>query len=172
MRRRPAPHRAFLRRPSASLLVALLALFVALGGPAEAKRLIRGGDVQDHSLGVRDLSRTAVKDLRKTPARSVGERALAPGAVTAPALGDAAVTTVKLAPASVGSGQLAPGAVGARELRTGAVGGGQVADGSLGGADLADGSLDARDVTRFSGRFRIMVPAVADHDCWSGEPVG
>ncbi len=37
---------------------------------------------------------------------------------------------------------------------------------------MADGSLDARDSARFSGRFRVTVPAVAARDCWSGEPVG
>jgi hypothetical protein len=149
-------------RPSPALVVALLALFVAVGGPAEAARLITGEQVKNHSLQANDLSRKAVRQLRKTPASSVGEKALANGGVSTAKLRDGAVTSVKVAPASIGAGQLAPGAVGPRELRSGAVS----------GANVADGTLDSRDVARFSGRFRITVPVVADHDCWSGEPVG
>lgn len=160
------------RRPSAALLVALLALFVALGGPAEARRLITGKQVKDRSLETRDLSRKALRRLRTTPVASVGERGLVDAAVTNPKLRDGAVTAVKLAPAAVGSAQLAPGAVGARELRAGVAGPGQIADGAVSGAKVADGSLDSRDVTRFSGRFRVAVPAVPISDCWSGEPVG
>ncbi|MGH2968025.1 MAG: hypothetical protein ACRDK0_02995, partial [Solirubrobacteraceae bacterium] len=110
---------ALTRRPSAALVVALLALFVAAGGPAEAARLITGKNVEDRSLGTRDLSRKAVKDLRKTPRDSVGERALANRAVTSPKLRDGAVTPVKIAQASIGSTQLAPGSIGTRELRPG-----------------------------------------------------
>ena len=150
------------RRPSAALLIALLALFVALGGPAEAARLITGKQVKDHSLQAKDLSHGAVRQLQRTPRASVGERELR----------DGAVTTVKVAPASIGSAQLAPGAVGPRELRAGSTGTAQLADGSVTGAKIADGTLDTRDFTRFAGRFRVTVPKVLAHDCWSGEPVG
>ena len=160
------------RRPSAALVVALIALFVALGGPAEAGRLITGKQVKDRSLQARDLSRKAVRELRETPRASVGERALVNAAVTNAKLRDGAVTAVKLAPTAVGAAQLAPGAVGARELRPGAAGAGQIADGAINGAKVADGSLDSRDVARFSGRFRVTVPRVAVGTCWSGEPVG
>ena len=160
------------RRPSAALVVALLALFVAVGGPAEAARLIGSKDVANRSLKTEDLSRKAVRTLQTTPRRSVGERQLRNGAVATAKLRDGAVTPVKIAPAAVGSDQLAPGAVGSRELRAGGVGSAQIADGAVTGAKLADGSLDARDVARFSGRFRVTVPVVARNDCWSGEPVG
>ena len=160
------------RRPSAAIVVAVLALFVALGGPAAAARLIGTKEVKNRSLRTEDLSRKAVETLRKTPRRSVGERALADGGVTTPKLRDGAVTAVKVAPASIGASQLAPAAVGGRELRAGAAGPAQIADGAVSGAKIADGSLDARDVARFSGRFRVTLPAVAPQDCWSGEPVG
>jgi hypothetical protein len=160
------------RRPSAALAVALLALFVAAGGPAQAARLIGSADVKDRSLKEKDLSRKAVKSLQTTPRRSVGERQLRNGGVTTAKLRDRAVTPVKLAPAAVGSEQLAPGAVGSRELRLGGVGSGQIADGSVTGAKVADGSLDSRDTTRYAGRFRVSVPAVEPRECWSGEPVG
>ena len=54
------------RRPSAAMLIALLALFVALGGPAQARKLNNGSDIRkgtvlsaqikDGSLTERDLS--------------------------------------------------------------------------------------------------------------------
>lgn len=163
---------ALKHRPSTALVVALLALFVALGGPAEARKLITGKQVKNRSLGVRDLSRKTVRELRKTPRASVGERALVNAAVTNGKLRDGSVTAVKLAPTAVGSAQLAPGAVGARELRPGAVGPGQIADAAVTGAKVGDGSLDSRDVARFSGRFRVAVPRVPAGECWSGEPVG
>jgi hypothetical protein len=163
---------ALRRRPSAALIVALLALFVAVGGPAEAARLIGSKDVRNGSLKTEDLSRKAVKSLRATPRRSVGERQLRDGAVASAKLRDGAVTPVKIAPAAVGSAQLAVDAVGTRELRAGAAGSVQIADGAVTGAKVADGSLDARDTARFAGRFRVTVPLVKARECWSGEPVG
>jgi len=160
------------RRPSAALVIALLALFVAVGGPAEAARLIGSKQVANRSLKTEDLSRKAVRKLQRTPRRSVGERALADAGVTTPKLRDGAVTSVKVAPAAIGGTQLAPGAVGARELRAGAVGPAHLADGAVSGSKVADGTLDSRDVARYSGRFRVTVPPVASQDCWSGEPVG
>ena len=166
----PAPRR---RRPSAALVVALLALFVAVGGPAEAARLIGSKDVKDRSLRTQDLSKKAVKTLQATPRRSVGERQLRDGAVAAAKLRDGAVTPVKIAPAAIGSAQLAVDAVGPRELRAGAAGSVQIADGAVTGAKVADGSLDSRDVARFSGLFRVTVTsAIKAGTCWSGEPVG
>jgi hypothetical protein len=153
---------ALKRRPSAALAVALLALFVAVGGPAEAARLIGSKDVKNRSLKAQDLSKKAVRTLRTTPPDSVGARQLR----------DGAVTPVKLAPSAIGSGQLAEGAVGTRELRAGAAGSAQIADGAVTGAKVADGTLDARDTTRYSGRFRVTVPRVLADSCWSGEPVG
>jgi hypothetical protein len=163
---------ALRRRPSAALVIALLALFVAVGGPAEAARLIGSKEVKNRSLKTEDLSKKAVKTLQATPRRSVGERQLRDGAVASAKLRDGAVSPVKIAPAAVGSAQLAVDAVGTRELRAGAAGSVQIADGAVTGAKVADGSLDARDVARHSGRFRVTVPAVAPRECWSGEPVG
>jgi hypothetical protein len=163
---------ALRRRPSAALIVALLALFVAVGGPAEAARLIGSNDVKNRSLKTEDLSRKAVESLQATPRRSVGERQLRDGAVASAKLRDGAVTPVKIAPAAVGSAQLAVDAVGTRELRAGAAGSVQIADGAVTGAKVADGSLDARDTARFAGRFRVTVPLVKARECWSGEPVG
>jgi hypothetical protein len=135
------------RRPSFAAVVALLALFVALGGPAEAQRLLGKGSVtsravKDRSLKLHDLHRRAVRRLQATPNNSITEAKLVNGSVT--------------------PGKLAPSAVAAAAI----------ADGSVGGADIANGSLTALDLGRFWGRFRIDVPAVTAGSCWSGEPTG
>jgi hypothetical protein len=160
------------RRPSAALIVALLALFVALGGPAQAAGLINGKllkrgsvtgkAVKDRSLRVRDLSKPSVRKLRTTPAGSVTEAKIANGAIT----------PGKLAPGAVGSAAIAAGGVSSGNLAGGAVGSPQVADGSLTGADIADGGLAANDIGRFWGQFSVVLPPVLPSQCWSGEPVG
>jgi hypothetical protein len=135
------------RRPSFATGIALLALFIALGGPAEAQRLLGKGDVnsrvvKDRSLKTRDLSRSTVRTLRSTPNGSVTEAKIRNGAVT-------------------------PG-----KLAAGAVGSAAIADGSIVGADLATNSITASQLSRFWGRFRIQVPQVNAGTCWSGEPAG
>jgi hypothetical protein len=140
------------RRPSASTCIALTALFVALGGPAQAARLIDGRDLRagsvgshqiaDRSLRTRDLRRDAVRALRATPNGSVGERRLATGAVSTDKLASSAVTAAKLGAGAVGT------------------------------VAVADGSLSTADVARFSGRFSIQVPAIAPLGCWAGAPQG
>ncbi len=162
----------FQRRPSASLVIALLALFVALGGPAQAARVVRSADVKNRTLQVRDMSKKAVKSLQRTPRGSVGERALANRAITNAKIRDGAVTASKIAPAAVGSSQLAPNSVSGVQLQNGAVGATQIADGAVNGAKVADGSLTLADTARFSGRFSVEMPPVAPGTCWSGAPTG
>jgi hypothetical protein len=145
------------------MLVALVALFVALGGPAQARRLIDGADIakgtirgtqiKDRTIGVRDISKAAVRQLQSTPA----------GSINAAKLGGAAVTAGKIAANAVTTVTLADGAVGTTKL----------ADGSVNGAKIADGSLTTNDIARFSGRFKIAAPyltAIGPHSCWTGEP--
>jgi hypothetical protein len=140
-----------MRRPSPALVVALIALFVALGGPANAARLVRGSQIKkntitsmqikNRSLGVKDLSRGAVSALRITPDGSITEAKLADGAVTSAKLGGAAVTGAK------------------------------IAAGAIGGIQVADHSLTASDIARFSGTFTSDVdtdtPMNNPSLCWS-----
>ena len=119
------------------MVVALIALFIALGGPAEAKkRLMDGGlirkgtvtgrQIKDGTVAKADLTKGAVRSLTATPANSVRSAQIADGQVLAPDLGAG----------SVGPGQLAPGAVTASKLATDSVGGGSVANGSLQTTDI------------------------------------
>src|SRR5690349_6045346 len=101
------------RRPSAAMVVASLALFVALDGPATAAHLISGSSiksnsittkqVRNHTLRASDLSASAVKTLRTTPSKSVGSAQLRDKAVETRALADKAVDATKLAPGAVGN---------------------------------------------------------------------
>ena len=62
-----------MKRPSFASVIALLALFIALGGPAQAAKFVDGKlrknsvgspQVTDRSLKTRDLSRGAVHELQ------------------------------------------------------------------------------------------------------------
>ena len=124
------------RRPSPAMVVALIALFVALGGPAQAKRVIDGASIRrgtittkqikNGSVAKADLSKAAVRSLTATPASSVRSAQIVDGQVLAPDLGAG----------SVGQAQLAPGAVTASKLAGDSVGGGSVANGSLQTVDI------------------------------------
>ena len=144
-----------MRPPSPALIIALLALFVALGVPAQARWLINGKDIRrgtvrsrqikNYTIATADLRRSAVHSLRETPAKSVTTGKLADGAVTTPKLAAGAVTGVT------------------------------VADGSLSGADILDGTLTTQDIARYAGRFRVLpedIGTIAPHTCWHGEPRG
>jgi hypothetical protein len=155
------------------MVIALLALFVALDGPAQAQRLINGKllrkgtvtsrAVKDRSLGVKDLSRKAVRRLQATRNNSITEAKLA----------NSSVTPGKLQPGAVGSAAIADRGISGVDLATSSVGGAQIADSSIGGIDIADGSLDARDLGRYWGRFTVTLPEdIPPFSCWSGEPAG
>jgi hypothetical protein len=154
------------------MVIALLALFVALDGPAQAQRLINGKllrkgtvtsrAVKDRSLQVKDIKRKSVRKLKAT----------ANGSITEAKLANSSVTPGKLAPGAVGTAAIADRGIGGADLAPASVGGLQVADASLGGADIADGSLDARDIGRYWGRFRMRFDQIGPGQCWSGVPGG
>jgi hypothetical protein len=147
------------------MLVALLALFLALGGPAQARRLINGGDIKkgtvrstqikDRTIQMRDINQTVRKQLQQTPANSITDPMLTNGAVSSNKLANGSVTGIKIA--------------------GGAVSTASIADGSINGAKIADGSLTAADTARFAGRFRITqtdLGTIGARACWRGEPQG
>ena len=174
-----------LRRPSAGTLIALVALFVALGGPAEAARLINGklikkgtvrsAQVKNRSLSTVDLSSRAVRSLMATPSGSIRSTHLAPGAVTGDRLAASSVGSATIADDSITAADIAAGAVTNSELRTSAVsrskiGNNAVAqselvDGAVSSAEVGDGTLAGRDVGAFTGVLTIDFPAVAAEEC-------
>jgi len=178
-------HRLKGRRPSASLVVALIALFVALDGPATAARLVNGASITSNSitnkqvkngtLGKQDLSKSARTYLRTTPAKSVGAnqlrdgavggKALAGKAVDASKLADGAVGNTQLAGRSVDAGKLADGSVGATQLASGAVTSSKVTAGAIGTEAIADGALLTRDLGDFTGTVRTKFNPFPPNSC-------
>jgi hypothetical protein len=174
-----------LRRPSAPMLVALLALFVALGGPANAARLIKGSQIKrgtvtskqlkDRSIKTRDLSNTAVRMLLSTPdnaitalklgENSVTSRALAPGSVLSVNVGDNSLTATDLATASVGADEAADNAIGQSEIRNNGVAASEIADNSIDGGEIVDGGLSIRDVARQVGTLEWPVGTLRANEC-------
>jgi hypothetical protein len=134
------------RRPTPAMVVALIALFIALGGPAQAKRVIdgkllgkgtvTGRAIKNGSIAKADLSKSAVKSLERTPTNSVRSAQIVDGQVLAPDLGAGAVT----APA----------------LATGAVTASKLAADSIGGGSVANGSLQTVDIGSFAGAISVQ----------------
>jgi hypothetical protein len=154
------------------MVVALIALFIALGGPAEAKkRLMDGGlirkgtvtgrQIKNGTVAKADLTKGAVRSLTATPTRSVGSAQIVDGQVLAPDLGAA----------SVGPGQLAAGAVTASKLAADSVGGGSVANGSLQTTDIGSfaGSVNV-DFDQFDTNTKRCQVAEAPATPTGGQP--
>jgi hypothetical protein len=167
------------------MLVALLALFVALGGPAQAARVINGStikrgtvtskQVKDRSIKVRDLDSSAVRMLLSTPDNSItalklGEssvttRALAPGSVLTGTVGDNSLTAADLAINSVGTDEVGDNAIGQSEIRNNGVAASEIADNSIDGGEIVDGGLSIRDVARQVGTLEWPVGALKVGEC-------
>jgi hypothetical protein len=134
------------------MVVALIALFIALGGPAQAKKVILGKNtvtsrsVKNGSLAKADLSKTAIKSLERTPTNSVRSAQIVDGQVLAPDVGAGAVTGAALAAGSVTATKLAPDSIGA--------------------SSMANGSLQTLDIGSFTGGvltdFEKFIPNLAD----------
>ena len=154
------------RRPSPAMLVALLALFVALGGPAQAQAPDqRQGHPQGHG---REQADQGPDDRRARPQHGHGARA-ADARRTARSRRQAG----RRARSAVCA--IADGTVAAADIAEGAVGAGKLADSAVTGAKIADGTLTTADIARFSGAFRILAEdlgTIKAHECWSREPRG
>jgi hypothetical protein len=146
------------RLPSPAALIALVALFVALGGPAEAARLINGKDIKkntitskqikNRSLGVADLSRGAVSTLTATPPSSIGSDKIADGSIAG----------ADLAGASVNSSHVVDQSLQGIDIATNAVSADEIAPNSIQGDEIEDGRLGARDVGSFVGTLALDFP--------------
>lgn len=162
-----------MRRPAVPTILASAALFVALGGPAEAARLISGSQirsssitgkqVKSRSLSLSDLSVATRRSLTATPRNTVGAVQLQEGAVTAPklaagsvtgaAIADGTIGAQELLPSAIGSPALVDGGVGTADLSDGAVTRGKLAAGAIDGSKVQDAGLTGRDVGAYAGRL-------------------
>ena len=167
------------------MIVASLALFVALGGPAQAAKLLNGAkikegtvaskQIKDRSLKLRDLAPGAVSALTKPPASSIGPdhlaenavttRAIAPGAVLTGNVADNSLTAADLGANSVGPDEVADNAIGQSEIRVNGVSASEIADNSIDGGEIVDGALSIRDVARQVGTLQWPVKRLIENEC-------
>jgi hypothetical protein len=179
------------RRPSVGTVIALIALFVALGGPAQAAKLINGKlikpgtirstQVKNRSLSTADLSSAAVRSLMRTPAASIRAAEIAPGSITGDRLAassvngatvaDDSLTAADLAAGAVTNSELANSAVTRSKIATNGVGSSEITSSAVGSSEVADGTLTGADVGVFTGTFTAQVPAVAQGNCVSAPDV-
>lgn len=168
------------KKPSPALVVALLALFVALGGPAEAAKLLSGSKLKPNSVTSKQIRQRTItsRDIARSTLRSLKARTnavgsaqivdgsvsladMAFGSVTGNQVIDRSLTGVDLAADSVGAGELgtdsvttaelADDAVTNREIRTGAVTKGSIGNSDVGTEEVIDRSLTGVDIARASG---------------------
>ena len=112
-------------RVSSAHVIALAALFVALGGTAFAAATIGTNDIKNQAVTKPKIAKKAVTTGRiadqAVTERTIRDQAvttdkIADQAVTTPKIADQAVTTDKIGLASVGAGNIQDSAVGASEL--------------------------------------------------------
>jgi hypothetical protein len=149
-----------LRTPSPATVLAAAALFVALGGPAEAARTlglknssVTSKKIKNQTISTVDLSPATIRKLMVTPAGSVRGDSVADGALSGADLAAGSVGGDRLTPGSVAGDRLAANSVAAGQIVDGAVGATEIAPGSVSGDEVVDGSLAAADVGRFTGRL-------------------
>lgn len=131
--------------------IALLALFIALGGTATAMRS-NGDGASDNRVYSANISAGA-NISKALPRNSVGPaqlrnnavrpRKLANGAVRTPKLANEAVRAPKIASNAVVGSKIANGAVGGPKIATGAVDANNLANGAVTGAKLGNGVVSS-----------------------------
>jgi hypothetical protein len=104
-----------LARPRPATLIALLALFMAMGGTSLAGSVLSGSALKNGSVSRKKIATNAI-DSTRLAANSVTSGKLAKGAVGASKLATGAVTAAALAPGSVAGTNLAVGAVSWKSL--------------------------------------------------------
>jgi hypothetical protein len=182
-------------RPSPATVIALIALFVALDGPATAAKLISGSSIRKNTITSRQvkagsLSRTDLKSgsirfLQKTAPRSIGSTELASGAISgdklAPAsvgplaIADKTLTATEIAPGSLTAGvlgadsvgftEMADDSVGKANIRAAAVGQSEIGDNGVGTEEVIDGKLKMGDLGSFAGVASATFESIAAGEC-------
>ena len=118
-------HRLLRHRPSPAMAVALLALFVALGGSAMAAFVVNSNsDIAPDTIYGANRPSTANDNIV-----------------------DGSITAVDIKPSSIGSGRILDGSLTGADLAAGTVSGNNILDESLTSADLATDSVGATEIS-------------------------
>jgi hypothetical protein len=163
------------RRPSPATLLASAALFVALGGPAMAGKLVNGRSikagtltgkqVKDFSIGERDLNRKLLASLLAVPAGSVTGASVADGSLSGADLAARSLDGTRLAPGSVDGSRLAPDSVGSGTVIDGSLAGRDIGAGAVDTGNVLNGGLRGEDVGRFTGTVTVSFPVIENAKC-------
>lgn len=177
----------------AGFALGLASLFISLGGPAWAAKLIDGASLKPGSVGTSKLKRDAVttskikaggvtgSDIRN---RAITDLDLSAsllarftpkdGSITSGKLADGAVTTPKLAPNAIDGSKIQNDAVENDEVRDGSLTADDLGPNSVGGSELQAGVVDRSKLGRNavggpvldgSGTVSLNFPSIAANRC-------
>lgn len=118
------------------MAVALLALFVALGGSAWAVKKVGTGQIKNNAVTTPKIKASAVNGSRLANGAVTAQK-IAAGAVGTQAIAGAAVDGSKIAPFAVGGDALADGSVTAPKLADASVTASKIAAGAVGGPNVS-----------------------------------
>jgi hypothetical protein len=158
--------------PSPAMVVALLALFVALGGSAWAVSKVGTKQIRNGAVTGPKIKNGAVTT-GKIKGGAVNASRLANGAVTGVKLAVGAVTGTKLGVRSVGAAALADQSVGPAAIQSDAVGTESLADSAVTAAKLADGAVQGSNIsiTAVNGT-PVSIPAGTSEIAFASCPEG
>jgi hypothetical protein len=137
------------RRPTATFVIATLALFMSLGGTSYAAvkaKSIGTKQLKDSSVTSAKIARAGVtaSDIRANVIDGSKVRA---GSIGSQHILDGSIGSLDIADGSIGAQDIQPGSIGAREIAANSINAQQIADQSLGLGELNQATVDLfRDV--------------------------
>lgn len=154
-----------MRKPSAATVLAMVALFVALGGPATAARLISGRQIRDNSITSAKIRTHTLNQTDLNPVLFGRLLRVGLNSVAGPQVIDHTLTGADITPASIGATELADASVLSPKIRTSAVSGSKLSPNAVTGPKVKDGSLTGKDLGRVSGTVTADFGPVAAREC-------
>ncbi len=172
-----------------TLVIAMLALFVALGGTSYAAKLligpkniqtnavthkkikaghVRGSEIKNGAVQMADLAgslQAQVQSNFELLDGSVTAAKLADNSVSSPKVVDDSLTPADLGGGSVESSEIAAGAVDSSEIGTSAVGDSELGSDAVDSNEVDNGGLNASDVGRYYGTESLNFPEIPAGEC-------
>ena len=150
------------RRPSAGTVLGAVALFVALGGPAEATKLIDGSRIRKGSIPARAIKPHTLTG-RLIKAASIGGDRLADRSVSLSKLSPAAVTLLTATPDNAITGaKVLDRSLSGADVGDETLGRSQIAPDGVASSEIADGRQTVADIASWAGTATID-PGWLDH---------
>lgn len=168
-----------LRRPQLGTILGALALFVALGGPAQARAVIDGARLKQRSVTARAIKPGVLTGRLMKVASIPGDRlrdnTVAASKLTADARAQLQttpaneVTGAKVADRSLNGNDLADESIGQSQIARDGVGPTELGPDSVDSDEIVDGRLAVDDIASFAGVVNLAIPTISSRSCWSTE---